>query len=79
MAKRPLVDADDQPPHRPRSSAVGTPSVPDGMGQFEDAWEDEIEEDQVASEDPHGPSGPLLNNQERLIVISWFPSRHGSR
>lgn len=71
-------DTDDQPLHKSRSSAVRSPPA-DDIGEFEDAWEDEIEEDQVAQKDPHGPSAPRLNGQERLIVISWFPSRHGSR
>lgn len=71
-----LIDSDDQPLHKSRSSGLRRLSVTDDIGEFEDAWEDEIEEEQVAqnpTKDPHGPSGPLLNGQERLIVISWFP------
>jgi hypothetical protein len=67
------TDADDQPLHKSRPSAFKSPTLTDDMGEFEDAWEDEIEEEILAQNlttDPHGPSAPHLNDRERLIVIS---------
>lgn len=45
-------DSDDHPSHKSRSSTVRTLSVSDDMGEFEDAWEDEIEF-------PNNPDGPF--------------------
>lgn len=59
-----LIDTDDQPLHKSRPSAVRRLSLVDDIGEFEDAWEDEIEEEQIAqnpTKDPHGPSVPLPN------------------
>lgn len=67
------IDSDDQPLHKSRSSRLRRHSLPDDMGEFEDAWEDEIEEEDVAqnsTNDSDGSYTPLLNIQERLIVIS---------
>jgi len=76
------TDADDQPPQKSRPSTVRRQSAADDMGDFEDAWEDEIEEEDVAQEptnDPDGLSTPPPDAWERLIVILQFPFRHGRR
>lgn len=55
-------DPDGQPLQKTRSSGVRRQSVSDDIGEFEDAWEDEIEEEEVAkypADDPDGPSAPL--------------------
>lgn len=72
MSKRSLTltDSDDQPLQKSRSSNIKRTPLTDHMGEFEDSWEDEIEEELVAPNDPHGPSAPRLNDKERLIVIS---------
>ena len=52
----PSVDADGQPLQKTRSSGVRRQSVTDDMGEFEDAWEDEIEEE-VPPNPTNGPDG----------------------
>ena len=68
------IDPDDQPFHKTRSSGVRRQSVTDDMGEFEDAWEDEIETDEVAqnnpTNDPDGLSTLPPDASERLIAIS---------
>jgi len=76
------IDADGQPLQKTRSSGVRRQSVTDDIGEFEDPWEDEIEEEELAqnpTNDPDGLSAQLPDAWERLIVISQSPFRHGSR
>lgn len=77
------IDTVHQPPHRSRSSTLRASSdTVDDIGEFEDAWEDEIEDDHVPenpTKDPEGPSIQLSDFPERLIVISKLQSRYGSR
>lgn len=61
------ADPDGQPFQKMRSSGVRRQSVTDDMGEFEDAWEDEIEEDELAQDptiDPDGLSTPLPRAQD---------------
>lgn len=51
------LDADEQPPQKTRSSGVRRQSVTDDMGEFEDAWEDEIEEEAVPQNPTNDPDG----------------------
>ena len=57
------ADPDGQPPQKARSSEARRPSVTDDMGEFEDAWEDEIEEEELpqdtTNDDPNGLSTPI--------------------
>lgn len=76
------ADADGQPLHKTRASGVRRQSFTDDMGEFEDAWEDEIEEEEAPPDptnDPDGLSSPLPDAPKRLIVISQSPFRHGRR
>jgi hypothetical protein len=76
------VDPDDQPFHKTRSSGARRQSVTDDIGEFEDAWEDEIEEDEVTqnpTNDPNSLSIPPPNTSERLIVFSQPQFRHAGR
>ena len=50
------TDPDGQPFQKTRSSGVRRQSVADGMGEFEDAWEDEIEDEGSPAIDPDGRS-----------------------
>jgi len=52
------VDADGQPLQKTRSSGVRRQSVTDDMGEFEDAWEDEIEEEEPPPNPTNDPDGP---------------------
>lgn len=56
-----FIDTDDQPLRKSRSSAVRTLPPTDDIGEFEDAWEDEIEEEQ-STNDPDGQPPTLFNN-----------------
>jgi len=70
------TDADDQPFHKTRSSGARRQSVTDDMGEFEDAWEDEIEDDEVAQNpaiDPDGLSTLPPDASERLIFYLTAP------
>ena len=61
------IDEDDQPVQKTRSSGVRRQSVTDDMGEFEDAWEDEIEDDELAQDptiDPDGLSTPRPRAQD---------------
>ena len=76
------IDADDQPFQKSRPSGLKRLPSADDMGEFEDAWEDEIEDEEFAqnpTNDPNGPFLPLLTSKERLIVISQLPSSNASR
>ena len=48
------TDPDGQPFQKTRSSGVRRQSVTDDMGEFEDAWEDEIEDEDNPTIDPDG-------------------------
>jgi len=54
---QPPADADGQPLQKTRSSGVRRQSVTDDMGEFEDAWEDEIEEEEVTPNPTNDPDG----------------------
>lgn len=54
------IDSDDQPLHKSRPSGVRRASTTDDIGEFEDAWEDEIEEDHVAQNPTNDPNGSSL-------------------
>ena len=76
------VDAEGQPLQKTRSAGVRRQSVTDDMGEFEDAWEDEIEEEEVPQDptnDPDGLSTLPPDAWKRLIVISRFQFRYGRR
>lgn len=77
------IDEDDQPVQKTRSSGVRRQSVTDDIGEFEDAWEDEIEEEEEVAQNPINHPSSLFTPSpapwERLIVISQFLFRHGSR
>lgn len=76
------IDPDGQPFQKTRSAALRRQSITDDMGEFEDAWEDEIEEEEVAqvlTNDPDSLSTLPPDAQERLMVISQFLFRHAGR
>lgn len=52
------AEADGQPLHKSRSAALRRPSLTDDMGEFEDAWEDEIEEEELLQNPTNDPDGP---------------------
>ena len=51
------IDDDGQPLQKTRSSGVRRHSIADDMGEFEDAWEDEVEEEVLAQNPTNGPDG----------------------
>jgi len=70
------TDPDDQPFHKTRSSGVRRQSVTGDMGEFEDAWEDEIEDDELSQNpaiDPDGLSTLPPGASERLIFYLTAP------
>ena len=75
------ADADGQPLHKTRSAGGRRQSVTDDMGDFEDAWEDEIEHEDLPPDPTNDPddglSTPFSAALERPIVISQLPFRHG--
>jgi len=77
------TDPDGQPLQKTRLSGVRRHSLTDDMGEFEDAWEDEIEQEEELIQnptiDPDGLSAPLPRAQERLMVILQPPFRYAGR
>ena len=65
------LHTDDQPFQKTRSSGIRRQSITDDIGEFEDAWEDEIEDDELAQNPTIDGLFTLPpDSSERLIVIS---------
>jgi hypothetical protein len=62
----------DQPLQKTRSSGVRRQSVTDDIGEFEDAWEDEIEEDEVAQNPTNDPDGLSTLPSERIEASDCY-------